>query len=65
MVATYDQKELISRLLDLGLYRKLASCIQLRDMSQSRFLFTEKGSLKMEIEQRLRVQLSDRIGVIL
>ena len=52
-------------MLDLGLYRKLSEYILLRDISQTRFLFQEKGSLKMEIEQRLRLQLSERINVIL
>jgi hypothetical protein len=52
-----DQKMLMEKMLDLGLYSKLAEYVLLEDSSQmySRFYFTEKGALKNSLDSRLQV----------
>lgn len=62
-----DQRALMERMLDLGLYGKLAEFVLLEDANQmqSRFHFTEKGALKNSLDLRLQEQLTVRIRRIL
>jgi len=45
---------MIVELLDLGLFKKLAQLVIERDPLQAKFLLTEKGTLKIELDNRLR-----------
>jgi len=45
---------MIVELLDLGLFKKLAQLVIERDSLQAKFLLTEKGTLKIELDNRLR-----------
>ena len=56
---------MIVEMLDLQLFRKLAEMVLARDQIQAKFLLTEKGTLKIEMDKRLRLQLNERISQIL
>ena len=59
------QRLLIREMLDLELFRKLAELTLTRDALQAKFVLTEKGTLKLEVDECLRMQLTKRLSLIL
>ena len=55
----------MEQMLDLGLFKKLAEFVLMRDQTQTQWLFIEKGALSIAIEAHLRTQLSERLSLIL
>ena len=60
-----EQRQMMEQMLDLGLFKKLAEFVLMKDQTQTQWLFIEKGALSVAIEDRLRTQLSDRLSLIL
>ena len=44
----------MEQMLDLGLFKKLAEFVLMKDQTQTQWLFTEKGALSVAVEDRLR-----------
>ena len=55
----------MEQMLDLGLFKKLAEFVLMKDLTQTQWLFIEKGALSVAIDERLRLQLSERLSLIL
>lgn len=60
-----QQLDLMEKILDLGLYRKLAQVVLEQDENQQNFVFTEKGALTQSLNDRLSYQIEDRLRLLL
>ena len=60
-----DSERLVNRLLDNGLYKKLAEFIMMRDHREERYALEMLGSLREILGQRLRQQRDEELNEIL